>query len=51
MLALSRMKWGKPRDTVPSRFLFEITGQADKANTRPPKPKSPGKLAGKSRNV
>jgi DNA helicase II / ATP-dependent DNA helicase PcrA len=27
--ALSRNKWGKPRPTVPSRFLFEITGQAD----------------------
>ena len=30
-LALSRMKWGKPRETKPSRFLFEISGQADKA--------------------
>ena len=28
-LALSRRKWGKPRPTVPSRFLYEITGQAD----------------------
>jgi DNA helicase-2/ATP-dependent DNA helicase PcrA len=28
-LALSRMKWGKARATIPSRFLFEITGQAD----------------------
>jgi DNA helicase-2/ATP-dependent DNA helicase PcrA len=28
-LALSRMKWGKARPTIPSRFLFEITGQAD----------------------
>jgi DNA helicase-2/ATP-dependent DNA helicase PcrA len=28
-LALTRMKWGKPRDTIPSRFLFEITGQAE----------------------
>ena len=28
-LALSRMKWGKPRDTKPSRFLFEISGQAE----------------------
>ncbi len=32
-LALGRMKWGKPRPTVPSRFLFELTGQADKAPT------------------
>jgi DNA helicase-2/ATP-dependent DNA helicase PcrA len=30
-LALSRMKWGKARPTTPSRFLFEITGQADNA--------------------
>ncbi|WP_254509446.1 ATP-dependent helicase [Anatilimnocola floriformis] len=29
-LALTRMKWGKPRDTKPSRFLYEIIGQADK---------------------
>ena len=29
-LALSRMKWGKARDTLPSRFLFEIIGQAEK---------------------
>jgi DNA helicase-2/ATP-dependent DNA helicase PcrA len=28
-LSLSRMKWGKPRPTQPSRFLFEVTGQAD----------------------
>lgn len=26
---LTRMKWGKPRDTIPSRFLYEMTGQAD----------------------
>jgi DNA helicase-2/ATP-dependent DNA helicase PcrA len=25
----TRMKWGKPRDTIPSRFLYELTGQAD----------------------
>ncbi len=28
-LALSRMKWGKPRPTHPSRFLYEMTGRAD----------------------
>jgi DNA helicase-2/ATP-dependent DNA helicase PcrA len=27
-LCLTRRKWGKPRPTDPSRFLFEITGQA-----------------------
>jgi len=26
-LALGRMKWGKPKPSEPSRFLFEITGQ------------------------
>ena len=30
-LALTRMKWGKPRDTIPSRFLYEIMGQSEKA--------------------
>jgi DNA helicase II / ATP-dependent DNA helicase PcrA len=33
-LALSRLRWGKPRETKPSRFLFEISGQADSAGTR-----------------
>jgi DNA helicase-2/ATP-dependent DNA helicase PcrA len=27
--ALARRKWGKPRPTVPSRFLYEMTGQAE----------------------
>jgi DNA helicase-2/ATP-dependent DNA helicase PcrA len=27
---LMRMKWGRPRETIPSRFLYELTGQADK---------------------
>ncbi|MCI0360056.1 MAG: ATP-dependent helicase, partial [Planctomycetaceae bacterium] len=30
-LSLTRMKWGKPRDTIPSRFLYEIMGKAEKA--------------------
>jgi DNA helicase-2/ATP-dependent DNA helicase PcrA len=30
-LSLTRMKWGKPRDTIPSCFLYEIMGQAEKA--------------------
>jgi DNA helicase II / ATP-dependent DNA helicase PcrA len=30
-LSLTRMKWGKPRDSIPSRFLYEIMGQAEKA--------------------
>jgi DNA helicase-2/ATP-dependent DNA helicase PcrA len=39
-LALGRLKWGKPRASKPSRFLFEITGQADKAR-RPPRTAGP----------
>ena len=31
-LALSRQKWGKPRPTIASRFLYEITGQTKSAN-------------------
>ncbi|NUQ61020.1 MAG: UvrD-helicase domain-containing protein [Pirellulales bacterium] len=31
-LALGRRKWGKTRPTIPSRFLYEITGQADNPN-------------------
>ena len=27
-----RLKWGKPRPTIPSRFLYELTGQADNPN-------------------
>lgn len=43
-LSLARMKWGKPRPTTPSRFLFEITGQAEKSPggaARTPRPHSP----------
>jgi DNA helicase-2/ATP-dependent DNA helicase PcrA len=31
-LALSRQKWGKPRPSIPSRFLYELTGQAQNPN-------------------
>lgn len=31
-MALTRMKWGKPRPTTPSRFLYEITGKAENPN-------------------
>jgi DNA helicase-2/ATP-dependent DNA helicase PcrA len=39
-LSLTRMKWGKPRDTTPSRFLFEIMGQAERAPGSAPPRKS-----------
>jgi len=31
-LALNRRKWGKLRPTIPSRFLYELTGKADNPN-------------------
>jgi len=31
-LALGRHKWGKSRPTIPSRFLYEITGQTNNPN-------------------
>ena len=31
-MSLTRMKWGKPRDSIPSRFLYELTGQAEHPN-------------------
>lgn len=43
--ALTRRKWGKPRETVPSRFLYEMTGQAENAR----KMKEAGARTGKSR--
>ncbi len=33
-MCLSRRKWGKQRDTIPSRFLYELTGKADHPNAR-----------------
>jgi DNA helicase-2/ATP-dependent DNA helicase PcrA len=37
--ALTRRKWGKPRETIPSRFLYEMTGQAE--NFRDPSKEGP----------
>ncbi len=34
-LALARMKWGKLRESHPSRFLYEITGQPVRAVPQP----------------
>ena len=33
-LPMSRFKWGKARPTFPSRFLYELTGQADNPNCK-----------------
>ena len=51
-MALTRMKWGKARDTVPSRFLFEAIGQADNpqhAGNESPEPQARKKRPGRSR--
>lgn len=42
-LALTRRKWGKPRETVPSRFLYEMTGQAEKGHGKPRGPQRTGR--------
>jgi DNA helicase-2/ATP-dependent DNA helicase PcrA len=44
-LALSRMKWGKPRPSTPSRFLYELTGQADNPHAAASRPKFNGATA------
>ena len=44
-LALTRRKWGKPRDRQPSRFLYEMTGQAEKWQPTPRKGQGPHKHA------
>jgi DNA helicase II / ATP-dependent DNA helicase PcrA len=38
--ALTRRKWGKPQPTIPSRFLYEMTGQAENFPPAAP-PKKP----------
>jgi DNA helicase-2/ATP-dependent DNA helicase PcrA len=40
-LALTRRKWGKPRETHPSRFLYEMTGKADNPHAKPRRASSP----------
>jgi DNA helicase-2/ATP-dependent DNA helicase PcrA len=45
--ALTRRKWGKPRPTKPSRFLYEMTGQAD--NPRSPAAAKPEKARSSGR--
>jgi DNA helicase-2/ATP-dependent DNA helicase PcrA len=47
--ALTRRKWGKPQPTVPSRFLYEMTGQAE--NFPPKKPTEKKPVRGKPRRT
>jgi DNA helicase-2/ATP-dependent DNA helicase PcrA len=49
-MALTRRKWGKARPTLPSRFLYEITGQADNPKYLASVRKTPGRAAPASNN-
>lgn len=40
-MALTRMKWGRPRESIPSRFLYEIIGQAENPHAAGKQPSSP----------
>jgi DNA helicase-2/ATP-dependent DNA helicase PcrA len=40
-LCLTRSKWGKSKPSKPSRFLYELTGQAEKFSAEPAQP-APG---------
>src|SRR5690606_6267721 len=46
-MALTRRKWGKPRETIPSRFLYEMTGQAENRTRRRPASGRPATRGGK----
>lgn len=52
-MALTRLKWGKPRDSVPSRFLYELTGQTSNPkyeiarSGKPPPSEGPTKRSSK----
>ncbi len=50
-LARTRRKWGKPRETMASRFLYELTGQAERApHRRPRRTRQPNASASPGRN-
>jgi DNA helicase-2/ATP-dependent DNA helicase PcrA len=52
-MCLTRTKWGKSKPGRPSRFLYELTGQAEKFNENPPdkrdKPEPPAPRVRKRR--
>jgi DNA helicase-2/ATP-dependent DNA helicase PcrA len=45
-ISLSRRKWGKARDTIPSRFLYEMTGQAESGKKKSADQKGHGRRTG-----
>jgi len=49
-MCLTRTKWGKSKPCRPSRFLYELTGQAEKFSETPPdKPDKPEPPAARGR--
>jgi len=42
-LCLTRTKWGRSKPSRPSRFLYELTGQADKFSEQGPEPTPPAR--------
>jgi DNA helicase-2/ATP-dependent DNA helicase PcrA len=40
-MCLTRTKWGKSKPSRPSRFLYELTGQAEKFSETPPEKSAP----------
>ncbi len=49
--ALTRRKWGKPRKTIPSRFLYEMTGQANNPRSPANEGPAPAGKKGKARGA
>jgi DNA helicase-2/ATP-dependent DNA helicase PcrA len=50
--ALTRRKWGKPQPTIPSRFLYEMTGQAENFPPAAPETKkAPARGRGRGRKA
>lgn len=47
-LALARRKWGKLRETMASRFLYELTGQAERAPHRRPRKSNRSRTASRA---
>jgi DNA helicase II / ATP-dependent DNA helicase PcrA len=50
-MSLTRMKWGKPRETRPSRFLYELTNQADHPDYAPNTPYPQGAQSASRRSA
>ena len=49
--AATRMKWGQPRETIPSRFLWEMIGEPEKFAARRAEKQRPRRSTSKRRNA